>query len=129
MRYRYLLLTSALGLAGCAVGPNLHTQMAAYVGSSEQSLVQHLGVPDKQITVQGVTYLAYDRHYEQLTPGAVWGQGFGPFGEPYYGPGFYGPGFYAAGIPSQINEYSCETTFTVADGRVNGFSLRGNDCS
>lgn len=113
-----------LALAGCATGPSLESQMAAYIGSSETDLVQKLGVPAKQITVNDVTYLAYDvRHQTQLQPGGyVWG---GP-----YWPG-WGPYPYTIArpmAPQDIQVWSCEVTFVLAEGKVQSFTLRGNDC-
>ncbi len=133
MSPRIMLLLPSLWLAGCATGPSLQSQMASYIGSSPQILVQKLGVPDKQITVSGVQYLAYDRHHEELDSDyATVGFG-GPFGGPFdggfYGRGFYGAGIYGVGGPQRIEQYSCETTFMLKDDKVYDFTLRGNDCS
>ena len=62
--------------------------MAAFIGATPTELVQQLGVPDKEITVGGVQYIAYVRRDEQLSPGV----GFGGFyGGPFWGSGFGGP--------------------------------------
>jgi hypothetical protein len=120
----FLTLVSMIGLAGCATQPSLQSRMAAYIGDSPQALVQSLGVPDKQITVNGVQYFAYVRHREEIEPNDL---AFGgPFG-PFYGP-YYGGGFYNVAFPQQVQEYSCETTFLLKDERVFNFTLRGNDC-
>ena len=125
-----MILLPLIGLAGCATGPGLQSRMAAYVGDSAQGLVQSMGVPDKQITVNGIQYFAYDRHHEEIDNDDIAFGGFGPFGGGYGRGGFYGGGFYGPGIglPSQINVYSCETTFMLKDDRVFNFTLRGNDC-
>ena len=111
-----------LALAGCATGPSLESQMAAYVGAPEAVLVQKLGVPARQITVNNVTYLAYElRNQAQVQPGGYawagpyWG-GWGPY--PYDRPM----------VPRNIQVWSCEVTFMMASGKVQGFTLRGNDC-
>jgi hypothetical protein len=126
MRSNLIFLFPVLALTGCVTGPSLQSRMAAYIGDSTQSLVQNLGVPDKQITVNGVRYLAYVRHYQEIEPDDLaFGGGFGPYG------GFYGSpygGFYGDPFPRQVNEYSCETTFLLKDDRVVSFSLRGNYC-
>jgi hypothetical protein len=128
---KILLLLPLLGFSACAAGPNLESRMAAYTGASEQTLVQQLGVPDKQITVNGVQYLAYERHRTEIDPGLIYG-GFGPFGPGFYGGPFWGPGFgapiYDAGIPASVRDWSCETTFMLKDDKVYNFTLRGNDC-
>jgi hypothetical protein len=119
MRYAFLL--PLLALAGCTVGPSLHDRMAAYIGASEQQLVQSLGVPDKQITTNGITYLAYDRRSEEVE-GDEFAAPYGPW------PWGYGP-FYAPVFPQTVYVWSCETTFQLKDGHVVTFTLQGNDCS
>jgi len=124
---RYALMLLPL-LAGCATGPSLQTRMIAYMGAPEDTLVQSLGVPDKQITVSGVSYLAYIRQQAQVQPSPFIGFGGGPWG-PWGGPYGYGGGFAAASFPSQIQVFSCETTFTIKDGHVANVTFKGNDCS
>jgi hypothetical protein len=116
-----------LALAGCATGPSLESRMAAYIGASSQTLVQQLGVPDKQITVDGIQYLAYDRRRTVVSPGLVMGGGFGPYGGPFYGGPFYGGPTLVT--PPSVNVYSCETTFLLEKDHVVSFTLRGNDCA
>ena len=106
MQRKSLLLLVCLALAGCVTGPSLQSQMAAYIGADQQSLVRTLGVPDKHITVNNVQYLAY-----------VTTTDFGPQG--YYG------GYYYSSYPAI---YSCETTFSVKDDRVFSVKLRGDAC-
>jgi hypothetical protein len=126
---KFLLLTVPLAaLTACATGPSLQSRMASFTGASEKTLVQELGVPDKQVTVDGLQYLAYDHRDIDFDPGFVgpiYGGGF--YGGPFFGGGFGGP-FIDAGIPSRINEVACETTFTLRDDKVIGFKLRGDDC-
>jgi hypothetical protein len=129
MRFTFapLLFAGALALSGCATGPSLQSRMAGYTGASTQTLVEHLGVPDRQITTNGTAYLAYNvRHSEQLE------SGFGAVG-PYFGRGFYGAGFgagfYDSGFPQPIDQYVCTATFAMRDDHVVGFTLRGNDCN
>jgi hypothetical protein len=129
MRGLMLPAVPLAALAGCAPVPSLQSRMASFTGASEKTLVEQLGVPDKQVTVDGLQYLAYDHRDIDFDPG---------FAEPFYGAGFYGGPFYGgfgpgpfidAGIPSRINEVACETTFTLRDNKVVGFTLRGDDCS
>ncbi len=121
---RVVLLLLPL-LAGCATGPSLQTRMIAYMGAPEAQLVQSLGVPDKQITVSGITYLAYIRQQSQVQPSPIIGFGGGPWGP--WGP--YGGGFAAASFPSQIQVFSCETTFSIKDGHVANVTFKGNACN
>jgi hypothetical protein len=121
-RAGFLLLLPLLG--SCATGPSLQTRMISYMGAPEETVVQSLGVPDKQITVNGTTYLAYIRQHAQVQPSPV--VGFGPWGGPY-GP-YYG-GFYGAALPSAIQVWSCETTFIIQGGHVANVTFKGNDCN
>ena len=121
---RSFVFICAFALAGCAVGPNLESRMSHYIGATSEQLVQGMGVPDKQITVNGAQYLAYDRHRTDVSPGFVDG-GFGGF-DGFYGGGFYGGPLFIS--PPLVTDLSCETTFVLKDNHVQTFSLRGNDC-
>ena len=120
MKRGILLLAALLALAGCATGPSLQSRMAAYIGASGESLVQNLGVPDKQLSLNGFQYFAYIRQQTTvIAPPPI-----------FYG-GFYGPvvpfgGYY--GAPS-VTVWRCEITFTLQHDKVLGVSLRGNACS
>jgi hypothetical protein len=105
-----LLLGAAL--AGC--GDPLATRMAAmnrFVGQPEQVLIQLMGVPTRRYEAAGLKYLAYDERRVEILPGVG---GIGPW--------------YAGGIPPQLVERWCETTFQVSDATVRSFTLRGNAC-
>lgn len=114
------MLASLLALAGCATGPSLQSRMASYIGASELQLVQGMGVPDKQVNVNGQAYFAYDRGYTQVEPpmAGFYGPFYGPYGGPFISPDF----------PARVDVYGCETTFLLKDGKVVSFTLRGNDC-
>jgi hypothetical protein len=112
MRRKSLLLFPCLALAGCATGPSLQSQMAAYIGSDSQTVVQKLGVPDKHITVNDVQYLAYE-NVTDTDYGFDGYYGYYPYG---------GMGYYDGGYPYV---YSCETTFTLRNDRVLSVTLRG----
>jgi hypothetical protein len=117
---KILCLAALLSVSACATGPGLQSRMAAYTGASAETLVKDLGVPDKQITLDGVQYFAYDQHHILVSPG------FYAFGS--YSPFYDGP-FYNAGFPPTVTEAGCETTFALRDNKVVSFTLRGNDCS
>jgi hypothetical protein len=102
--------------------------MASYTGASAQTLVQELGVPDKQITVNGTQYLAYVRQREDIEPGINAYGGFGPlYGGPFWQP-YYGAEVFNEGISSSLVVWHCETTFALQHDKVVSFTLRGNDC-
>ncbi len=117
---RLWVLVVALSLAGCVTGPGYKTRMTGYVGGAPDLLVQQLGVPDKQITVNGVQYFAYKRYDEAADTGFLL-TGFGPWAGP--GP-FYG----IDTAPGEQEVLACETTFSVRDNRVAGVTFRGDDC-
>ncbi len=123
-------LVALLAMTGCATGPSLQSRMAAYTGASGETLVQSLGVPDKQISLNGVQYLAYVRQRTVESADPIF---LGGFGGPWwgaYGGGFYGGGgLYGAGLPSNVTVWRCETTFMLHDDKVVSFTLRGNDCT
>jgi len=124
---RILPILTLIALAGCATGPGLQSRMAAYTGASGEALVQNLGVPDKQISINGVQYLAYVRQRTELDPGPPAFIGFGPYGG-FAGPWGYG-GFSDAAFQPSLTVWRCETTFKLQNDKVVSFSLRGNDCS
>jgi hypothetical protein len=119
MRRLLSLLVILPLLAGCV---NMLAERQAYfgqfVGQAEGDLVRGLGVPSRTIDTDGHHFLAYSDRSVQLVPGMA----------PYYGWGHYG-GWYGGGYPAGVIERICETTFEVVDGKVTGFTMRGNSCA
>ena len=114
-----------LGLASCQTGPTLSQRLHAYIGQPESVLVQGLGVPNRSITTDGITYLAYNWQNTQVIPGgAGWGWGGGPWGP-------WGGGWYP---PATVVTTGCEATFQMGpSGTGTGdvavaVILRGNAC-
>jgi len=132
MRLRPIIALAALAaLSACATGPSLQTRLASYIGAPETTLIKNFGVPDKQITVDGTQYLAYDHRDLDVSPGFI-GPGFygpGLYGGPFFGGGFGPAPFFDSGLPARVNEVSCETTFLLKSGKVVDFTLRGDDCT
>jgi hypothetical protein len=64
-----------------------------------------------------VKYLAYDENRVDILPGAP-SRGYGA---PYLG-------WYGGAFPPQVVNLTCETTFSVSDGVVRAYNLRGNAC-
>lgn len=114
---RRAILLVLIGLAaGC------ENQLAArqawlshFVGQPEGVVVQQMGVPARTYETGGVKYLAYNEHRINIIPAF-----------PAYSPFF--TGWYAGGLPPQVIELQCETTFEIAGGTVQSFTLRGNAC-
>lgn len=129
MRVRPALaaLLGMLVLAGCAYDPAVRTaRLQPFIGQPVEVLVANLGVPTRTYEAGGIQFLAYTERrvdYLPATPG-YYGPGFGsPYG-PYGGYGGYGFG----GLPPQVVESVCETTFQIYQNRVLSFSFRGNAC-
>jgi len=131
MRKKTLFALAALtSLSACVTGPSLQTRLASYIGAPEGTLIKNFGVPDKQITVDGTEYLAYDQRDLDVSPGFIGGGFYGPglYGGPF--PGGFGPGpLWDTGVPARVNEISCETTFLLKGNKVVDFTLRGDDCT
>ena len=116
---RMLPLLLMAALAGCAPAFNRPAFLATFVGQPEAELVRRLGVPSRTYETGGRKFLAYSERRSEVIEG---GPFFGGFG--YYGSGFGGFGAF----PTEVIERDCETTFEVGDGRVLGWTLRGNAC-
>lgn len=103
--------------------------MPADTDASGETLVRDLGVPDKQISMNGVHYLAYVRQRTEIDPGSpVFIGGFGawgPYGEPFGG--YHG--LYGGSLDPSITVWRCETTFELHDNKVVSFTLRRKDCN
>jgi hypothetical protein len=95
-------------LLGCATREGFERRMGAYVGRSEVDLVAALGVPARTYQVDNRRFLQYERRrvLAESYPGWGWR--------------------WAGGV--SVQTLDCSTTFEIADGRVEGFTSRGNDC-
>jgi hypothetical protein len=109
-------LALALLMAGCALGPSLEERLAPLVGKREGEVVMALGVPTRTYEADGRKFLQYEQRRVSLYPGdPYWARPYGRFG-PVLSPG-----------PMLITR-SCDTTFTLRQGVVEAFALRGDDC-
>ena len=113
-----LLAGCASGLAGCANSlAERGATLKTLVGMSEADLVRTLGVPTRTAEVEGNRFLAYRENRLDIVPGAP--MGFWAW---------HGGLVYGGGLPPEVVQRTCETTFELVDGRVRGFTLRGNAC-
>jgi hypothetical protein len=109
-------ITLALLLAGCAVGPSLEERLAPLIGKREGEVVMALGVPTRTHEADGRRFLQYEERRATLYPGDLyWARPYSRFG-PVLSPG-----------PMLVTR-SCDMTFTLRQGVVESFSLRGDDC-
>jgi hypothetical protein len=115
---RLVLLAGLAALvAGCVdVGAQRQAELTQWVGRPEAELVGAMGAPSRSYETVGMKFLTYEDRRVEMVPAS-----------PLYGPGpfVYGRGF---GLPPTAYTLVCDTTFTVADGVVRAFSLRGNAC-
>lgn len=118
---RALSLIPFLALAACATGPGLDQRLATFVGKSELELVSALGVPARHYETGGEKFLQYEEQRTVALPGGFAG---GPF-YGLYGRGFYGGGF----VGTAYAPVECDVTFALTEGRVSGFSFRGQGCA
>lgn len=120
-----LALAAVLALAACAYpNPQHVAALNALVGKSETDLIRTYGVPNRTYDSGGHRFLAYSRSRIDTIPGDP---GFG-WGGPYWG-GYWGGGWGGfGGFPPEYIQRQCETTFELAAGIVQTWSLRGNDC-
>lgn len=82
------------------------------VGRPVSDLIQRLGVPSRTFKADGVDYLAYDERRVEIVP---W-----DWGGPWWWGGY--------GLPPEVVQWQCETTFAVSGGVVRSFTLHGNAC-
>jgi hypothetical protein len=116
MRLLWLLALAGL-IAGCTDGlARRRAELTQWIGRPEAALVGLMGVPDRTYETEGMKFLTYKEQQIDITPGMPY----------YYGPGPLAYG--GAGLPATATIRVCETTFTIADGVVRAFSLRGNAC-
>lgn len=117
-----LILIALLALAGCDNGQRIaerEAYLGQFIGQSEADLVRQAGVPTRAVDAGGRRFIVYEDRRVDFIPGPPV-MPYGPFG-PRYGFGY-------AAAPPQAIEFVCQTTFEIADGKVAGFSLRGNAC-
>ncbi len=115
-RMRRLLLLLCLPLAACAQGPTLAERLQPYVGQTELQLVTALGVPSGTYEVEGRRFLQFAQRRTVFLPGPA-----------YPGYGAWGPrgGWPPPAVPATVE---CDVTFELREGRVTGFSYRGQGC-
>ncbi|MCO6420010.1 hypothetical protein JYK14_28205 [Siccirubricoccus sp. KC 17139] len=106
-------------LAACAQEPPLEARLAPLVGQSEAVLIASQGVPTRSYEAEGRKYLQYEWRRTQLWPSdpyPYWGRPYGRFGPLLPPPG-----------PMLVTR-GCDVIFTVKDGKVESFGVRGDDC-
>jgi hypothetical protein len=113
---RILPWTLALLLAACATGPSLEQRLAQLIGKREVEVVMALGVPTRTYEADGRKFLQYEQRRTIIYPGDFY------WARPY---GRFGPGLSSGPV---LITRGCDTTFTLQQGVVESFFLRGDDC-
>ncbi|MBR0683216.1 hypothetical protein GXW74_22200 [Roseomonas eburnea] len=113
-------------LAGCATEAGFEDRMNALVGQPEAVLVQRLGPPSADVTLEGRRFLRWDdlgvAAPATIGPAAGFGLGAGRLS---------GQGIAAgplAGPAVAWPEAGCSVRFEIMDGRAVGFIPSGSGC-
>jgi hypothetical protein len=118
---RAIALAAVLLLAACTTYSLEQRQayLGQFVGHDEADVVRVLGVPPRTYEASGHRFIAYIEQRTDVVPG-------------WYGPGWYGPwggpGPWGGGLPPEVIQRVCVTTFAIDAGKVTSFSLQGNAC-
>ena len=105
-----------LMLAACASEPPLEVRLQPLVGKTEAELVQAFGVPTSTYQAADARFLQYEDQTTPVYPGdPFWGRGYTRFGSTF-------------AAPPLVVTRRCAVTFTLRQGRVEGFTHRGNGC-
>lgn len=120
-----IALLSSLLLSACATYTTAAYEqiLDTFVGDTENQIIAVWGVPERVFESGDNKYFVYTRKETSYVPG---NPGF-------YQPGYWGwPGspFYSpfGGTPGYYVHYSCTTTFTFVNGKVDHWQWQGNDC-
>jgi hypothetical protein len=116
---RLVVLVAAGLIAGCVNQIAVRqAELTKWIGRPEVDLVQAMGVPTRTYETGGLKFLAYEERRVEIVPGS-----------PYFvGPDPFWYGGYGGGFPPTAVTLVCATTFTIGDGVVRTFTLRGNAC-
>lgn len=112
---RWWLLIALTVLTGCVNGlAQRQAELNQWIGKPEAALLSAMGAPNRSYETNEMKFLTYeDRQVDTIGGG------------PYFGPG---PFWYDGGFPPETIILVCDTTFTIVNGVVRAFALRGNGC-
>jgi hypothetical protein len=109
-------LIAVIALVGCTNGlAQRQAELSRWIGKPETELVGLMGAPSRTYSAGGMKFLTYEERHVEIVPGSPY----------YFGPGPFG---YGSGFPPTATTLTCDTTFTIAEGVVRAFSIRGNAC-
>ena len=100
---------------------NFEAILEEWVGASEQEFLYAWGVPDDSYDAGDTQYLVYDHQGGQTTTGKGPGYVTNWIGDTAFTSS-------SGGASYQTTNRVCRVTFALIDGRVDGWSHRGNWC-
>ncbi len=107
-------------LSACATTQNYEAALNQWIGKSEKDLITGWGLPDKQYQLDKNTRLvSYVSRSAEVYPGGI-STCAGTVGDPFFGG--------CAAYPPVLENYSCETIFTLVNGRITRWGHKGNNC-
>lgn len=115
------LVFMTLLLSACATEPSYQMKLSAMEGLDELTLIRRWGTPEQVYESNGHRFLVYRSNSTAMLPGT----------EPTYQTRIVGNTAYThgyGGYPATIVNLACSTIFEIVDGKVWGWSYRGNDC-
>ncbi|EPR36300.1 hypothetical protein dsx2_1217 [Desulfovibrio sp. X2] len=117
------ILALVLLLAGCATRAKYEEQLDKWVGMNEAALVTAWGAPDAVYETAAQKFLTYKKERTAIFPGSPATYETRHAGDTSYMTSY-------GGTPTQTIFLECRTTFVVdkATGKVEKWSLKGNDC-
>jgi hypothetical protein len=109
------VFVAGLVLTGCTNElAERQAELQHWIGQPESQLLAAMGAPNRIYDSGPTKFLTYEDVYQEE----------GPTGPYYFGPGPAAP----TGFSGLRYTTVCDTTFSVAEGVVKAFSLRGNGC-
>lgn len=104
------LIVCLLVFSACATTEKYKERCAPWVGESEENLIAHWGVPSNQYDTASARMIQY------ISDGGTTASQ-----APFSGMGNSAPIY-------NITNHSCQTTFTIMNGKVTNYSFQGNSC-
>lgn len=127
----FALIASVFLLSSCASGPSQYwLDMQQYQGASEAQLIDALGPPDNQYTVDNMKYLTYSKISQQSYPTGGGGSGisFGVGSGGYHRNTGTWVGQEFGDRTTSVQTFRCDVFFAIRAKHVVKIGKRGNSC-
>lgn len=117
-----LVVVSLLMVVGCFPTTGKYQEIVgSWVGNSETALIRSWGPPNQVYENGSIKYISYVYSDQAYFPGIA----------PTYQTNIYGNTAYTTqigGSPPTVHNYDCVTSFEIIDGKITGYTFRGNHC-